>query len=112
MPDPTTPITFSTLTLVQFCSANVEAILDAHPNLTLNNLQHPLRDAVEVAEAEAQHAHAAILRLMSDICSMWLQPAVATAPLTYAFNWGESPRLSWRPVSVSQVGMTSLLNCL
>jgi len=25
---------------------------------------------------------------------------------------GESPRVSWRPVSVSQAGMASLLNCL
>lgn len=89
MPDPTTPIAFDALTLDQFRAAGVEAILDAHPDLTFNDLRHPLRAAAELAEAEARHAHAAILTMMSHICSMLLQPAVATAPLTYAFNWGD-----------------------
>lgn len=89
MPDPTPPIAFNALTLDQFRSAGVDGILEAHPDLMLNDLRHPLRAAAELAEAEGQHAHAAILNLMSDICSMMLQPGVATAPLTYAFNWGD-----------------------
>lgn len=89
MPDPTTPIEFDALTLDQFRTAGVETILNAHPDLTLNDLRHPLRAAAELAEAEARHAHAAILSMMSHICSMMLQPGVATAPLAPFAVWGD-----------------------
>jgi hypothetical protein len=89
MPDPTTLISLDALSLDQFRSAGVDAILDAYPDLTLNDLRHPLRTAAELATAEARHAHAAILRMMSDICSMLLQPGVTTAPLAPFAFWGD-----------------------
>ena len=87
MSNPTPP--HNELTIEQFHAAGVSAILDAYPDLTLNELRHPLRAAADLASAESRHPHATILCLMSDICSMMLQPAVDTAPLASFVTWGD-----------------------
>lgn len=89
MSDATTTHVADVLTIDQFNAAGVSAILSAHPHLTLNDLRHPLRAAADLASAECRHSHAAILALMSDICSMMLQPDVETAPLASFANWGD-----------------------
>ncbi|MCL6486676.1 MAG: hypothetical protein I4O49_21340, partial [Janthinobacterium lividum] len=87
MSNPTPP--HNELTIEQFHAAGVSAILDAYPDLTLNELRHPLRAAADLASAESRHPHATILCLMSDICSMMLQPAIDTAPLASFVTWGD-----------------------
>ena len=87
MSNPITP--HNELTIEQFHAAGVGAILDAHPDMMLNDLRHPLRAAANLASAESRHPHATILCLMSDICSMMLQPAVDTAPLASFVTWGD-----------------------
>lgn len=87
MSEPTT--LHNVLTIDQFHAAGVSAILDAHPHLVLNDLRLPLHAAAVLASAEGRDQQAAILRLMSDICSMMLQPSVYTAPLAPFANWGD-----------------------
>lgn len=86
MPKPTPQ---NELTIEQFHSAGVNAILDASLDLPLHELRHHLRLAADLASEECRHSHAIILSLMSDICSMMLQPAVATAPLTSFVTWAD-----------------------
>lgn len=87
MSEPTT--LHNVLTIDQFHAADVSAILDAHPYLVLNDLRHPLRAAAVLASAKGRDKQAAILGLMSDICSMMLQPSVYTAPLAPFANWDD-----------------------
>ena len=87
MSDPTTPQI--ALTVDQFLASGVTAVLEAHPHLTLNELRNPLHAAADLARAECRQPHAAILDLMSHICSMMLQPAVKTAPLAPFAIWGD-----------------------
>ncbi|GAA0432161.1 hypothetical protein GCM10009094_40910 [Massilia aurea] len=87
MSEPTT--LHNALTIDQFHAAGVSAILDAHPHLVLNDLRHPLHIAANLASADSRGPHAAILKLMSETCSMALQPSVKTAPLAPFVNWGD-----------------------
>jgi len=87
MSEPTPPQI--ALTVDQFHASGVTAVLEAHPHLTLNDLRHPLHIAANLASADSRGLHAAILKLMSEICSMALQPSVKTAPLAPFVNWGD-----------------------
>jgi hypothetical protein len=51
------PFGIGASTLEQYRAAGVEAILDVHSDLTLNELRHSTRAAAEVAEAETRHDH-------------------------------------------------------
>lgn len=87
MSEPTPPQI--ALTVNQFHASGVTAVLEANPHLTLNELRNPLHVAADLARTECRHPHAAILDLMSHICSMMLQPAVVTAPLAPFAIWGD-----------------------
>jgi hypothetical protein len=52
------PFGIGASTLEQYRAAGVEAILDVHSDLTLNDLRHSTRAAAGVAEAETRHDHA------------------------------------------------------